>query len=219
MIATSQSEDIKPDFLGSKFEMEYFVLSLVCSILLIISVVLPYISVGYGMERAFFQMLTVLSPFFIIGGITVSRWLRAKPDWIVLIALIPFFMSTTGTMYQLFGVPASMVLNSTGTEYQDWYVHDQDSYAAKWLERYRDEVVMLNAGVWPGQRVLQSQGKIPMPQIRDYFVSQYQKSERTDGYLYLRYIDITVNRIVTEYPDIFAGRNKIYATNGSEIYK
>ena len=34
-----------------------------------------------------------------------------------------------------------------------------------------------------------------------------------------RYRDITVDRIVAEYPDIFAGKNKIYTAGGSEIYR
>ena len=217
MISTHQSGHIKPNFLYSKFEMEYFALSLVCSAILVFSVVLPYVSVGYSMERIFFQVMTVLSPFFIIGGIMVAKWLRARPHWIILVVLIPFFMCTTGAMYQMFGVPASMALNSAGGEYELWYVHDQDSYAAKWIKEYGGGYVY--TGAWPGPRVLESQGKIPPHQIKGNIISRYQEDGRIDGYIYLSYTDTTVGRIVAEYPDIFVGKNKIYATGGSEVYK
>jgi len=197
--------------------MEYLVLSLACSATLVYSVVLPYISVGYSTERIYFQALPVLSLFFVIGGIMVGKWLRARPHWIILVVLIPFFMCTTGTMYQIFGVPASIALNSAGREYEVGYVHDQESYAAKWIKGYGEERVKIYTTDF-GQMILNSQGKIPPYQIRGSIISQYQEGRKIDGYIYLRYTDITVGRLVTEYPDIFAGKNKIYATNGSEIY-
>ncbi len=47
----------------------------------------------------------------------------------------------------------------------------------------------------------------------------YYQGEKIDGYIYLRYTDITFGRVVTEYPDIFAERNKIYTSNGSQVYE
>jgi uncharacterized membrane protein len=219
MVAIPDPKHIKPNFLYSKFEMEYFVLSLVCSAILVFSVVLPHISAGYGMSRIYFQAMAVLAPFFVIGGIMVARWLRARPHWIILLVLIPFFMCTTGTMYQIFDVPTPIALNSAGTEYETWYVHDQESYAAKWIKEYGEEMIRIYTGVWPGPRVLMSQGKIPLYQIGGSFVSLYQEGRRIDGYIYLRHTDITVSRVVTEYPDLFARKSKIYTPGGSEVYR
>jgi uncharacterized membrane protein len=214
MVAIPDPEHIKPNFLYSKFEMEYFVLSLVCSAILVFSVVLPHISAAYSMTRIYFQAMVVLAPFFVIGGIMVARWLRARPHWIILFVLIPFFMCTTGTMYQIFDVPVSIALNSAGTEYELWYVHEQDSLAAKWVGTEGKEGVRIYAGAWPGARILHSQGKIPSNQIRG---SWHQG--RGDGYIYLRNTEITVDRVVTAYHDILAGKKKIYANGGSEVYK
>jgi uncharacterized membrane protein len=218
MVAIPDPEHIKPNFLYSKFEIEYFVLVLVGSAIMGLSVILPFVMAGYSMERTFFQMLTVLSLFFVVGGIMVARWLRARPHWIILVVLIPFFMCTTGTMYQIFDVPASIALNSAGTEYELWYVHDQDSYAAKWLKEYGEEGVIYT-GAGSGPRVLHSQGKIPYWQTMHSFISQYQEGRKIDGYMYLRHTDITVGRVVTEYPDLFARKSKIYTPGGSEVYR
>ena len=219
MVAVPGSRLIKPNFLYSKFGMEYFVLSLAGSLILVTAVVLPYVLAGYSMERAHFQTLVVLSPFFVVGGIVVARWLRARPHWIMLLVLIPYFMCTTGTMYQIFGSPSSMVLNSAGAEYRSRYVHDGESYAAKWIRKYGKEGVKIYTGIEMGPRLLMSQGKIPRSQAGGSFIIRHQEGKTIAGYLYLRYTDIKVYEVVAEYPEIFIGKNKIYTTNGSAIYR
>jgi len=217
-IAVPGSRHTEPDSLHSKFEMEYFIMSLVGCTLVVISVILPLILMSYSMERIFSQLVVILSPFLIIGGTMVAKWLRTRPQWIILLVLIPFFMCSTGTMYQLLGAPASMALNSEGTEYELWYTHDQDSYAAKWVIRHTEEGAALYAGAWPGPRVLQSQGSIPLYRIKRALVAQ-ERGEVINGYIYLRYADVVLNRTVTDNPDIFVGKNKIYTTGDSEVYR
>jgi uncharacterized membrane protein len=94
-------------------------------------------------------MMTVLSPFFVIGGIMVARFLRAKWAYLVIvIVLIPYFMCNTGTMYQVFGVPQEITLNSKGQNYDVMYVHEQETYAAKWLkEHVREDAEYMLTGM------------------------------------------------------------------------
>ena len=219
MVAIPNSGYIKPDFLQSKFEMLYVVLAMTCSAILVLSVVLPYVLAFYSMERTYFQMMAVLSPFFVIGGMMVAKWLRARPYWIILLVLVPFFLSTTGVFYQIQGYPASLILNSAGHEYARWYLHDQDSYAAKWIGEYGEGKEVIYAAAWPGKRVLRSQGKISYHRKVLPLIPQYQEGKEIDGYIYLRNVNITIYRTVTEYPDLFAGKSKIYTTGTSEVYR
>ena len=218
MVAIPKTGRIKPDFLQSKFEMAYLVMTMGCSTILVLAVVLPYILTGYSMERTHFQMMAVLSPFFVIGGIMVAKWLRARPQWIILAVLIPFFMCTTGTMNQIQGYPGSINLSSTGTEYESMYIYKQESYAAKWIKEYGEEKVRVYPSGWRGMHVLTSQGKF-RPYSSISFVDQYQESGEVNGYIYLRPADITVGRAVTEYSDLFATKSKIYTAGASEIYR
>lgn len=217
MVSVPQSDQIKPDFLGSKFEMEYFLLALAGSALLGISVALPLISVFYSMERIFFQMLPVLSPFFVIGGIMAAKWLRARPHWIILPVLILFFMSTTGTTYQLAGHRESMMLNSEGSDVRAW-VYDQESSAAKWITQYGKREGFTYAGPLLGTRVFESQGLVHPDKVRN-LIYEYQQGREINGYIYLRKVDLTVQNLVVEYPDIFASKNKIYSAGISEVYR
>ena len=215
-VALPGSAHSAPGFLQSKFDIEYFVLTLACSAVLVLVVVLPYVTKGYNMGRIYFQTMAVLAPFFVIGGIMVAKWLRARPHWVVLLVLIPFFMSTTGTMSQIFRVPASVTLNSAGAEYKVLYVHEQESRAAKWLKGYGWEGMDLYTTV--GRRMLVSQAGITERQNK-LLDSRHQESESPEGYIYLGYEDIAVDGAVTRHPDIFVDKSKIYASGGAEIYR
>ena len=62
-----------PDFLKDKFEIVYAIMTLVLSGLLVAILVLPHISAGYGLGRAYPMASTILSVFFVIGGIMLSK--------------------------------------------------------------------------------------------------------------------------------------------------
>lgn len=218
MVSLPNPSHIKPSFLRSKLDSEYFTLSLACIIILVFSIAFPYIQKGYSMERTYFQTLVVLSPFFIIGGITVAKWLRARPYWIVLMVLIPYFMCTTGTMYQLFGVPGGITLNSAGKEYDQLYVHEQETYATRWIKEYTENGVPITTSGDGGER-LASQGGISESQAGRGLYSMCQQGMKIGGYIYLAYQDVIDGQLVAEYPDVFADKNKIYENGGSEVYR
>ncbi|MBA5942814.1 MAG: DUF2206 domain-containing protein, partial [Methanophagales archaeon] len=135
-----EGKNLCSDFLSQRIDALFLVLAVVCSAIFAASVALPFVFVGYGMDRAFMQMIVVLSPFFVIGGIEVARFLRAKQTYLViLIVLIPFFMCQTGTMHEIFGVPQSLAMNSEGKSFDMMYVHEEEGYAAKWLNHHKDQ--------------------------------------------------------------------------------
>ena len=72
-IPETNVEHLKTDFLKRKFEPEYLVLTLACAGLLVAIIALPFVSQGYGMPRAYSLCITILSVFFVIGGITLSK--------------------------------------------------------------------------------------------------------------------------------------------------
>ena len=226
-VAYPYSEHIKATFLESKFELEYFAMSAACGFILTSAVVLPYISATYNMERTYFQSLTVLSPYFVICGMMIARWLRIRPYLIILPILIPFFMSVTGTTYQLFNVPASIVLNSTGTEYEHIYISDEESSAAKWLaQNYRGSTVYTDYA--QGPRILASQGGISRFRTRESVIAEYRRGNNIDGYIYLFYPAVVKGEApLTSYahmdivalPELLATRNELYTNESVEIYR
>lgn len=218
MMAIPGSVRSKLDFLNTKFEMEFLVLALACSATVVFSTIMPYIDIGYSMERVHFQTLVVLSLFFVIGGILMARLIRVRPQWIIVVVLVPFLMCTTGTMYQIFNVPVSINLNSEGREYELLYIRDTESYTAKWLGEYGKAETAIYSERESGLLIFMSQGNISRRAFKGSIISHYEASKQFNGYINLTRIDETNNNLVIEYPDVFAGKNKIYTNRDSEIY-
>ncbi|MFC2070222.1 DUF2206 domain-containing protein [Chloroflexota bacterium] len=210
---------LKESFLHSKFEITYMMMAISCSAILVLSTIVPFIMAFYSMERTYFQMMVVLSPFLVIGGLMIAKLLKTRPHWLILAVLVPFFLCTTGALYQVLGYPVSLILNSSGAEYKTWYLHDQDSYAAKWIKAYGKEHDTVFTYSWPGPRVLKSQAAITSGRSRPLPDGSVSEGEKTSGYIYLRYNDIIINELVIEYPLLFNQRNKVYTAGISEVYR
>ena len=218
----------KPDFLKARFEVEYLTMALVCSGLLLAIVLLPYLSIGYDIYRMYSLVIVVLSVYFVIGGIVISKRsrLKLKPYTIVLLILLLYSMFVTGVAYQIFGAPVSITLNSEGEVYAGEYIHDSESCAAKWLAptvKENSHTCVSITDTFGSHRLL-SQGIISRYRINDYSFSAH---EGTCEYIYLYYNNIAMNKLVvngttcnmSEYSDMFAGKNRIYGSGNSEVYK
>ena len=255
----------KPDFLKEKFEVGYFVIALTCVGLLIAVVALPFVSTGYDLSRLYIVAITILSVFFVIGGISLSKTLffikqifkkslsknglqklflgkksfskkshylrnngkngsQVQAYLIILLVLIPYFFCTTGMTYQVFGVPRALTLNSEGSQYDVMYVHDQESYGAKWLKGHTDEKAKIYADFY-GDRRLKSQGAIHSP---IYAKTLIEDKKAIGGYIYLRYLNVVGGKLLaggcqrhnlTEYTHLFVGKSKIYNNGGAEVWK
>ncbi|MCL0097958.1 DUF2206 domain-containing protein, partial [Dehalococcoidia bacterium] len=220
-----EGKNLSSDFLSQRIDALFLVLALVCSAIFAASVALPFVFVGYGMDRAFMQMVVVLSPFFVIGGIEVARFLRAKQTYLViLMVLIPFFMCQTGTMHQMFGVPQSLAMNSEGKSFDAMYVHEEEGYAARWLKEYTDDGAKIYTDFFGGHW-LSSQGMIRSGVYDPSFIED--KEAIGDGYIFLRGVNIIGGKLLcrnvewhnlTEYDHLFIERNKIYDNGGSEVW-
>lgn len=227
MVYSPNSGWNKLDFLQSKFDSEYFIISLACCTTLVFSLVFPYILVGYAANRLYFQAVTVLSAFFCVGGITVAKWLKTRPYWIILVVLIFYFICTTGIIYQITGSTESVILNSNAP-LRDWYyIHDQEIYSARWLRDNSDSENIKIYTDTDGGGILVSQALIS-PRLFDNH-SLFKEGVEVKGYIYLRYYNVIHGELLgpgghrkidlMEYQDKFEGKNKIYQNGGSEIWE
>ncbi|RCV66161.1 putative membrane protein [Methanophagales archaeon] len=243
----------KTDFLKEKFEVEYFVVALVCTGLFVAIVLTPYITVGYSLDRTYLFGIVVLSVFFVIGGIIVAKYLnkllavllgkastnfsfkkktilkkqkeekkalqnplrksidekeplQVRAYLIILLILIPYFLSVTGVSYQMFGVPRAITLNSEGEQYDRYYVHDQESSGARWLKEYRERKSGRICTDHQGLYKLISQGKINIGSIDER--SLFKNKELPKGYIYIRILMWSSGSY-----DISEISNRLYKTN------
>jgi uncharacterized membrane protein len=252
----------KPEFLKNKFEIGYFMITLACSGLLVAVLALPYVSTRYSGGRIYPLAITILSVFFVIGGIILSKNLsfikkqkrknalkqalrkfdqnasqtparksvneesgsQVRAYLIILLILIPYFLCSTGVMYNIFGEPYLITLNSEGEQYDLMYIHDQESCSAKWLRdkgELEDTKIYTDKG---GTKMLKSQIGMHGYDIYSLFI-EYRK---INGYIYLRYYNIVTGKLldpqneehnITEYQDKFVEKNRIYDNGGSEVWR
>jgi len=241
MMALSNVKHKKPNFLKTKFEMEYLVMVLACAGLLIIMVALPFVSKGYGVQRLYSFVLVILSVCFVVGGMTLSHFfffykkrksvlkeknngLQNRAYLVILLILIPYSMFQTGVMHQIGGAPIVPHLNSGGEAYNLEYIHDSESYAARWLVMNGEVGLLVTTpDFYSGLGVI-SQGKIsPSLITHDYFTHHREYT----GYIYLSYNNVIKGKLMvegvacnmTEYSDMFIGKSKVCNSGCAEIYR
>lgn len=209
----------RSEFLKNKLDIEYSLIAIECVLLLIVMVTLPFVSTGYSIDRLYAIVGIILAVFYIVGAMTISKNLKVKPWLVILIVLIPYFLSITGVTYNLLGYPRSIILNSQGDEYDKLYVNDQESYGAKWLSYYWQKSIYTDHF---GNLRLISQGLVPSGSIDSMSLADNKK---INGYIYLRTDNIVNSRIIDKnfiYHTItnysFLSKNKIYENGGSDIY-
>jgi uncharacterized membrane protein len=220
--------------------------TLICTGILFAMVALPFVSTGYGIQRLYATAITILSVFFVIGGVMIAKYLnkllavlrgktltknasQARAYLIILLVLIPYFFCVTGVTYQIFGVQRAMTLNSGGEAYNRTYIHDQESCCAKWLKRNTDERAVIY-GDYYGTARLNSQGVIRKPAYARALIEDKNAIEGYvyGSYIYLRYTGVVDGKLldwsgewhnITEYKGKFGDNNKIYSNGGSEVWK
>lgn len=219
-----------PQYLSRDFDDEFFFMSAISAAILALSVALPFVFAGYDIQRTYMQMTILLSVFFAVGGMVIARLARIKRVYLLtLIVLIPYFLCTTGTIYQAFGSPRSPALNSDGMQYDMLYVHDPEVTGAKWLAQYGNlsEVSTIEVDAMGGGRLSSEAG------ISPNYISAAdleQPTPLTVGYIFLTYTNVVkgmyfiqataIEEHNLEQPqDLFSGRNKTYSDGGAEIWQ
>ena len=217
----------KSEFLARKFEVEYLAVAMACSLLLVLIVVAPYVSIGYEYTRLYSLTLTVLAPCFILGAAMVARAVRLRTLWVVLAVVLSWFAFSTGLVDQVtYHSPydRSSILNPVETTAQNTsYVLEQDSVAPRWLAEYmnRENKILLYSYT---REVVQCQGELSTYQMTFFAETMTNGSE--SYYVYLRDRDVIAydrfggdrKFVLEEHPEVLAGSIMIYANGGSEVF-
>lgn len=121
---------------GMRVSREFFFLAVGSLLVVLSQVLLPAVSVDYGLLRAFHQSLFVLAPFLAVGSIQMFGWLGRRRATVVAVGItVAFFLSLTGVLPQaLGGYPAQLHLNNSGQYYDLYYIHPQERAAISWLQ-------------------------------------------------------------------------------------
>lgn len=119
---------------------EFFLLAAASFGVVITQVLLPALTVEYGLLRSVQQGLFVLAPFLVAGSIAPFIWLGLRRATTVAAVIgTTFFLSLTGVLPTLLGgYPAQLHLENSGEYYDLYYVQPQERAALAWLSQRVD---------------------------------------------------------------------------------
>jgi uncharacterized membrane protein len=223
MLTTFQGFNLSVS-LSKKIDTEFFLMSLSFCLMMVVSLVVPAVSTLYSMNRQYLMSMVLLSPFLVLGAITIERYLQFKPRWLLTVVLVLYFLSTSGVLYQVAGTPSAITLNSEGKAYNMYYINDSESSAAKWLGSHREDSITIYGDVVVPQWLLSQAG---ISGGVDKSLLLLDKDKKTEGYIYLRSHNIFDGKLmnttfddldVNEYKDKFAKKAKCYSNEAAEIW-
>jgi uncharacterized membrane protein len=196
-----------------------------------LQVMLPVISVDYGVLRAFLQALIVFAPFVALGSSTLCS--PAGKKWglrVSSIIAILFFLSLTGVMPQILGgYPAQLHLNNSGQYYDIYYLHPQEITAIQWLQDHAPTNAAgqvqseVETDRYTFSRIQTFVGFNPINDI-------YPTLLRKKAYIFLGYTTVQKKQstfsydgdlITYTYPVglLDATKDLLYSSNGARIYR
>ena len=210
-----------------KIDAEYIVMSLGSIFLLGIIIIVPYISIGYNIERLFQQNLILLSLPTVLGVLAVFNFLKNKNIKFLLIAIIFiwFFLSFSGFKFNIIGGEPKMNLNNWGEEYDRFYTHKSEVKSLEWLSKYynQKDKIYLDAfailKAYSFSRINEKNFlKYILPSIIDK--NAYVYSSYTNKINKTTRVNYKNNFLEYNFPTEFlnSNKNKIYNNGGSEIF-
>jgi uncharacterized membrane protein len=215
----------------SRSFIELITLSSAALIVVILQVILPAISINYGILRAFLQSLIVFGPLVAVGSSVIykpfgKRWsLRASS-----ITAILFFLSLTGVLPQILGgYPAQLHLNNSGEYYDIYYLHPQEISSIQWLQGHAstNSVDQIQSEVETDRYTFrQLQTFTDLSPINDI----YPTLLRENAYVFLGYTTVSKDQATFSYDGdlitytypinlLNSTKNLLYSSNGARIYR
>ncbi len=217
-------------FIRKSIDPEFLLLAEGSLFLVAIQIVLPILSIEYGVLRAFQQALFFLGIFAILGSCAVAGKFKASTQMkFATLLTFGFFLSSTGVVvYLTGGYEPQIHLYSSGKYYDVYYLHNSEIAGINWLENK----IKIDGGYY--QSEVQSDRYLPLE--TEYAENVDMQNDihpgliRKDSYVFLGFNNINNERstalykgnlITYNYPINFLEENKnlLYSSGGVKIYK
>lgn len=197
------------------------------SILLVATLLIPQLSMGYEINRILILLFIIFAPLVPLGGIVVLSKFKINPLFLLLPVIIIAFMGETGALHSIYGVRASFIVDPYSPSNNWQLVHQTEISAIQWLATNRDISERLFSTDYHGYRKLISQGKISYNSINRI---EFANHGNIHGYLFLHNHNILSGKLfssskrseeleISNYENLFTSMNKLFTNGGSEIWK
>jgi uncharacterized membrane protein len=202
-----------------------YMMGIVISVTLLASfIIFPIVSIMYGADRLFFQLLIFTAPLFILGVFQICKTIK-KPNWkpyVIVIILMSLFVVSSHMQYHFLGVPYSSEYDTTGLIRGVNYMYDQEIIAAKWLNQYKIKDLNVSGDSVQGGRLMQ--GNISLKEVQWI---NYDRTKNITGYLFMSYSNVQEGEFYKtldetgkwkDFSYLYQDKNLIYDNYYSNIY-
>ena len=203
-----------------------YTLGIILSIgMLVMFLVFPSVSLMYGADRLFFQLLVFTAPLFILGIIAISKKIK-RPSWksaIFLVMLISLFITSNHLQYHFAGIPYSSEYDTTGLIRGQNYIYDQEIIGAQWINQNGLEEYNVTTDSVAGPRLMLGGFDLSRGQ-RIIFDKQ---NTTMPGYLFMGYVNVQEGNLYKtlditgkwkDYYHIYQNKSRIYDNSFVNIY-
>jgi uncharacterized membrane protein len=209
-------------FKGRKeIDVQYMLLCFGAVFLLVLIIIMPFLSIEYGLLRMFQQLLFFLSLPIVVGFASVVFFLKEQRRVLfAAIMAVIFFLTLTGFLSHLTGdYYPQMTLDNTGIYYDAYYVNKSNVLAIAWLAKKSVKDEPVGAGLSGITKILAYGGIIAMNEIFPAII-------RKDAYVYLEVsnnviVSIGGDVLIFNSPKRFLDDNKniLYNNGKTTIYR
>ncbi|WP_436525455.1 hypothetical protein [Actinoplanes sp. HUAS TT8] len=198
--------------------------------LLAVLTVLPELSVDYGVLRAFQQGLFFFAPFIAAASIWIFRWAGKRATGLAFGMALVLFLDLVGVVPKLLGgYPPQLHLANAGQYYDIYYLHPEERAAINWIQDHASEVdrEQVQSEIQTDRYTFgRTQNLLPSRAANDI----YPTLVGADTYVFLGFTTVRKDEatlfyrgdlVTYRYPTALldAAKNKIYASEGAEVYR
>jgi uncharacterized membrane protein len=212
-----------------QINQEYIILNIISFLLLGIIIILPFATLSFSLDRAYSQLLIILSFSTVLGGLILFKFFKRRLRIIFVSGVfLLYFLFLSGFIPQILGGAVSSVqMNNSGSNYNFYYTHNAEIKSGQWLfDNYRKSTYIYMDSYAGYKSLLSYKFELQKWIKRDIFPQVIRKS----SYVYLSSSNITEESIFAwirgttvgySNPLRFLNENKdlIYNNKYSEIFK
>jgi uncharacterized membrane protein len=210
------------------FSLTYLAISFSGLALLMLIIVLPSISVEYGLLRMFQQMLFLFSLPIVITTNFFFSLIRLKENprsLSISLVAVAFLLTVTGFLSHLTGLyPAQMTLENAGNYYESYYNTYANKISSLWLKYHLPKYAIIQSDTSGSLKLIAFAGIInsqvelfPQTLLRDAFVYLPNQEKSAQGVI----VSFSQDTFRYNSPKSFLDDNKnlIYSNGQDVIYR
>lgn len=212
-----------------QINQEYIILNITSFLLLGIIIILPFVTLSFGLVRAYSQLLIILSFSSVLGGLMVFKLFKRNLRIIFVSGVfLLYFLFLSGFIPQILGGgEPSVQLNNFGTVYDAFYTHYAEIRSGQWLFDNYQKSTYIYMDEFTGKKSL-----LPFKSESQKWIKQdiLPQVIRKSSYVYLSSSNITEESVFVFLRGAMVGysnplrflngnKNLIYNNKYSEIFK